>query len=188
MTGCVLPAPRCALRFWRSTALQAEVRVKGPCADALFLCSVGGQPVRHAGVPGGRARRADTGRRACLCPPWRNRPAPGSTLQQRSHEFTLRPGARAPREGAWRKRFTRIASVLMPGWAPWPWPFSSTWCCATALAVAFPASEELSRLLFVWMVFIGAAAAYPGRRAHGLHQPGGPAGAQAAGVSSCSRR
>jgi TRAP-type C4-dicarboxylate transport system permease small subunit len=25
----------------------------------------------------------------------------------------------------------------------------------------FPASEELSRLLFVWMVFIGAAAAYP---------------------------
>ena len=37
------------------------------------------------------------------------------------------------------------------------------------------ASEELSRLLFVWMVFIGAARGLSGRRAHGLHQPGGPA-------------
>jgi TRAP-type C4-dicarboxylate transport system permease small subunit len=64
--------------------------------------------------------------------------------------------------GTASSRFTRIASVLMA-------------LCLGTMAVAVfsnvvlrygfgsgvPASEELSRLLFVWMVFIGAAAAYP---------------------------
>ena len=59
-------------------------------------------------------------------------------------------------------RFARISQVLMAG-------------CLGVMAVAvfvnvvlrygfgsgIAASEELSRLLFVWMVFIGAAAAYP---------------------------
>lgn len=69
------------------------------------------------------------------------------------------PAPAAQGEGS---RFTRIASVLMA-------------LCLGTMAVAVfsnvvlrygfgsgvPASEELSRLLFVWMVFIGAAAAYP---------------------------
>lgn len=61
--------------------------------------------------------------------------------------------------------------------SPWPLKLAQT-AMATCLAVmagavflnvvlrygfgsGLPASEELSRLLFVWMVFIGAAAAYP---------------------------
>ena len=43
-----------------------------------------------------------------------------------------------------------------------------------------PASEELSRLLFVWMVFIGAAAAYPA----GEHM----AFTSLAGLLACSLR
>lgn len=60
---------------------------------------------------------------------------------------------------------------------PW-WERSAQWAMAICLAVmslavfvnvvlrygfgsGLPASEELSRLLFVWMVFIGAGAAYP---------------------------
>lgn len=66
------------------------------------------------------------------------------------------PGQRVP------SRFEKVAQVLMAG-------------CLGVMAVAvfvnvvlrygfgsgIAASEELSRLLFVWMVFIGAAAAYP---------------------------
>ena len=76
------------------------------------------------------------------------------------------PSASAPTPqgegGTASGRFTRIACVLMA-------------LCLGTMAVAVfsnvvlrygfgsgvPASEELSRLLFVWMVFIGAAAAYP---------------------------
>ena len=61
-----------------------------------------------------------------------------------------------------KSRFKRISNLLMAG-------------CLGVMAVAvfvnvvlrygfgsgIAASEELSRLLFVWMVFIGAAAAYP---------------------------
>ena len=61
-----------------------------------------------------------------------------------------------------QSRFARISQVLMAS-------------CLGVMAVAVfinvvlrygfgsgvPASEELSRLLFVWMVFIGATAAYP---------------------------
>ena len=63
--------------------------------------------------------------------------------------------------------------------APLPWPLklaqaAMAMCLAVMASAVFlnvvlrygfgsglPASEELSRLLFVWMVFIGAAAAYP---------------------------
>ncbi|MDB5929572.1 MAG: Tripartite ATP-independent periplasmic transporter, DctQ component [Polaromonas sp.] len=61
-----------------------------------------------------------------------------------------------------KSRFQRISNLLLAG-------------CLGVMAVAvfvnvvlrygfgsgLPASEELSRLLFVWMVFIGATAAYP---------------------------
>ena len=61
-----------------------------------------------------------------------------------------------------KSRFQRISNTLLAG-------------CLGVMAVAvfinivlrygfgsgLPASEELSRLLFVWMVFIGATAAYP---------------------------
>ncbi len=67
-----------------------------------------------------------------------------------------RPGHKVP------NRFEKVAQVLMAS-------------CLGVMAVAvfvnvvlrygfgsgIAASEELSRLLFVWMVFIGAAAAYP---------------------------
>lgn len=71
----------------------------------------------------------------------------------------LNPEAAAPEP---LSRFARTSQVLMAG-------------CLGVMAVAvfvnvvlrygfgsgIAASEELSRLLFVWMVFIGAAAAYP---------------------------
>ena len=51
--------PRCALRFWRLAALRREVRVKARAQTHFFFCRVGGKPIRHAGVSGGRAWRAD---------------------------------------------------------------------------------------------------------------------------------
>jgi TRAP-type C4-dicarboxylate transport system permease small subunit len=68
-------------------------------------------------------------------------------------------------------------STSNPSRLPW-WERAAQWGMAGCLAVmsvavfvnvvlrygfgsGLPASEELSRLLFVWMVFIGAAAAYP---------------------------
>ena len=68
--------PRCALRFWRLAALRRKYASR-PGPDAFLFCRVGGKPVRHAGVPGWQARRADSGRRAAFVYPWPSRPVPG---------------------------------------------------------------------------------------------------------------
>ena len=44
-------------------------------------------------------------------------------------------------------------AMLLPPWSCWS---SATWFCVTCFNSGIAISEELSRWLFVWMVFLGA--------------------------------